>query len=397
MCFDLGQLQEYFDGESTIEQTREINAHLITCHRCRERLEEIRQAALLVNSKLDAWMEPETRGPEERETVWELISRRAQREERVMEDRLPRDMRYRIKNTLGAITGREVKNMLKRYRAVATVAAVFLVCGIALSFGPVRGAAANFLAIFRADQLKTVTLSIDDLQNIERALQTGGQNIDLEQFGRVEVKENIKYVSSTLEEAAQKVDFTIKQPGKLSGYKQPKVRYTTPASASMTLKVDNVNKLLQSLKSESLLPQELDQKTFTLSIPASVAMTCESTDNQRPVTIVQSRSPEIGVPDGVDIGSVREALLGLPILPDELRRQLSAIGDWQHTMIIPDVNGSSKNVTVQGVPGVLMQDPDQGASPNSQKCLIWIKDGIIFAVEGPITSEQALEVANSLH
>jgi hypothetical protein len=397
MCFDLGQLEEYMDGESTLEQSSEISAHLLECHRCRERLEGIRQAARLVKHRLDAWMGQEAPVPTEGEAAWESIISRAQLKETEEDYQSLKNRHIGVRNALKVTLGREVKDMIKKHRAAATAAVVLLALGIALSFGPVRGAAANFLAVFRADQIKTVSLSIDDLRGIEQALQQGGRNIDLEQFGRVEIKEDIRYTSSTLAEAAKKVDFKLLQPGKLTGFDQPQVRYSNSASADLTLKVDNVNRILQSLKSQSLLPEELDQKTFTLSIPASVVMTCDSAGQQGPLTIVQSRSPELRVPDGVDIDAVRQALLGLPILPEQLKRQLSAISDWQHTLVVPDVNGSSQNVTVQGVPGVIMQNPDPGSVSNSDKCLVWIKDGVIYVVQGRVTSEQALEAANSLH
>lgn len=402
MCFDLGQLQEYLDGESGEETARIIAQHLKTCSRCQERLEELNQTASLVSDKLEAWMEPLPLRSDGLEAVWDSINDRARSSE--VEQYCEREglkkagITHNIKKVISVKSRWEVKYMLRRYRAAAVVAAVAMSLGIVLSFGPVREAAADFLAVFRVEKIKTVSIDTDDLRSIESALQRGGKSIDLEQFGKIQVTEDIEYRTATLEEAAAEVDFAVKEPGSVpEGFSQLRTYYTTPASASFTLQVDNVNKLLQSLKSESLLPAELDGKTFTLSIPASVGMTYGSDNSEkRPVNIVQSRSPELGVPDGVDLEKVREAMLGLPILPDNLRRQLAAVSDWQHTMLVPDVDGSTQSVTVQGVSGVVINS-SQAASSDSTKCLMWVKDGVICVVQGGITIDQALEIANSLN
>jgi hypothetical protein len=49
-------------------------------------------------------------------------------------------------------------------------------------------------------------------------------------------------------------------------------------------------------------------------------------------------------------------------------------------------------VTVQGVQGLAVGD-----STGLGSVVIWEKDGIIYGVGGPLTEDQVLDIANSLH
>lgn len=381
MCFDLGQLREYLDGESGEELSREITSHLEACSRCRECLARLERDDSLVGEKFRAWTEPSTHRPADLENAWESIMRRSS------ENRNPRPRTITFFKTR-----QEVRSMIRRYRTAAAVAVVALCFGIAMSFGPVREAVADLLVVFRAEKITTVSITTNDLQRIQSTLKHGGRTIYLEQFGKVQVSEKIELRPTTLAEAQRLVDFTVKTPGTLPpGLPQLKMFYVNDSTASFTLKVNNVNSLLASLGSQTLLPQELDGKTFTISLPAAVVYRSAVNGSRPELTIVQSRSPELGVPDGVDLSQVRQALLSLPVLPEDLRRQLTAIEDWQSTVVIPDVDGSTRSVTVQGVKGVLIT-----GNNNSVNCLMWIKDGVINMVQGNITADQALEIANSL-
>lgn len=50
----------------------------------------------------------------------------------------------------------------------------------------------------------------------------------------------------------------------------------------------------------------------------------------------------------------------MPGLPPDLVRQLKSIEDWRNTVVVPVVNGKSREVTVQGEKGLLISE-DNGA------------------------------------
>ena len=70
--------------------------------------------------------------------------------------------------------------------------------------------------------------------------------------------------------------------------------------------------------------------------------------------------------------------------------------DWTSTLVVPIPKNAAvnKQVPVDGVTGTLIQRPADDAP---QFALVWVKDGIVYAISGLGTnSQQALDMANSL-
>jgi hypothetical protein len=143
-------------------------------------------------------------------------------------------------------------------------------------------------------------------------------------------------------------------------------------------------------------------------------------DSSGNFAITQGKSPQLDVPDDVNVRELREAVLNLPILPPHLKSQLAGIDDWQHTMVIPNVEGSAREVQVNGAQGVFVT---HGPAPQvkvkvegnkgevqvnghegtvieektvSYGSLIWQKDGIVYAINGTLDLATALRIAESL-
>jgi hypothetical protein len=70
--------------------------------------------------------------------------------------------------------------------------------------------------------------------------------------------------------------------------------------------------------------------------------------------------------------------------------------DWTSTLVVPIPKNAAtyKQVNVDGVTGTLIQRPADDAP---QYALLWVKDGILYAISGLGTnSPQAVDMANSL-
>jgi hypothetical protein len=70
--------------------------------------------------------------------------------------------------------------------------------------------------------------------------------------------------------------------------------------------------------------------------------------------------------------------------------------DWTSTLVVPIPRNAAINeqVVVDGVTGTLIQ---RSSEEGPQFALLWVKDGIIYAISGLGTnSQQAVEMANSL-
>lgn len=285
---------------------------------------------------------------------------------------------------------------MKKYRGVAVAATVAVVVTVSLSFAPVRAMASDFLSIFRVNNFQTVTISPNDLSQIQKSLRQGAGKVTLGNIGQVEMNKTGVNGGVTLGEAKGSVDFPLLIPqtpptgDTLKGYQR-----RSGTTLNFTLDTQKTNDILKSFGATTLLPNTLNGKSFTVKIPVVISAAYEGPEN---LTITQTRSPELTAPSDTDINTIRDAILALPFLPEDLRAQLASINDWQHTFVVPSLNGSTQNTTVAGSAGVFITAPPESKKQKNSinNALLWQKDGVIYAITGNFTLEQGLIVANSM-
>jgi hypothetical protein len=118
--------------------------------------------------------------------------------------------------------------------------------------------------------------------------------------------------------------------------------------------------------------------------------------------LVQTVSPEIAAPAGLDIERLGE--IGLRVLgldAGEARRVAQSI-DWRTTMVVPvPINASTfRQVTVHGQPGLLVTTTGRGAGENEPHrdgtMVMWTEGDRIFAITGNLYSSDLMEMAESV-
>ncbi|MDA8234641.1 MAG: zf-HC2 domain-containing protein [Clostridia bacterium] len=365
MCYDEGMLLAYLDGEVEPKEEEAIKGHLVTCPKCRQTLAELKQNRAFTNDRLALYAQ-------------ELSRQR----------------------TAGRNTGKGVSKIMSKYKKLVAAAAV---AGLALSlsFEPVRAAAQDFLTLFRVEKVETVAIDLNQLNQMSRVFyEKSGQpgRVDIENFGTVSNngKGFNKWVK--LEEARKMADFELKTPQWLPFKPYPSdVHVSGAEEIYFKLKVKNINNLLAKMEAKTLLPEGLDGKTFTLVKPNLYSFNYQTNDpkDSRSVNIFQSRSPEIKVPADIDVLKLRQAILNLPMLPNELREQLASIEDWQNTLIIPDTKGETSKVTVNGVEGVMINHGGTGAVGINHTLIIQ-RDGVVTVMGGNLPKNDLLKIAESM-
>jgi hypothetical protein len=390
MCYDEGTLQEYLDREITGRKRWEIEAHIASCEDCKKRLKELEKANNYLASGLSAMSKEISVGEKDLRQAWVRLAK---------DERFGAPVERMEKKGALEMTQNRLRKVLIPVAAVAAVT-------IALSFAPVRSFAAEVLNIFRVEKMEVVTISPEDVQQMEKQMKKldgkNGGMADIKNFGKIE--------STGFERTAK--DMTIADAEKVAGFKlnlpaeigdsaqKPTARVTKGSEVSLTLNVAKANKMIESFGGQLLLPDELDGKKFTIKVPTVVEADYSKSGDK--IMIAQGKSPELVLPDGVDPLAVRSALLSIPMIPDNIKQQIEAIQDWKHTLIIPNVNGSSQKVDVNGTEGVFIQPPKDmkdvkgGAKVGNEGGLVWQKDGIIYAVGGNIDLAQAQEIAASM-
>jgi hypothetical protein len=115
------------------------------------------------------------------------------------------------------------------------------------------------------------------------------------------------------------------------------------------------------------------------------------------MSIFQGRSPEVHVPEGIDLVELGE--IGLQLVgrtPEEAARLSQSI-DWGTTLVIPVPTNvaSVQEIPVRGTSGYLLRDGRDRRGGNDS-VLFWQENGMLYAVTGNVGGEQLLEVAESL-
>jgi hypothetical protein len=110
------------------------------------------------------------------------------------------------------------------------------------------------------------------------------------------------------------------------------------------------------------------------------------------LAVAEMRSPRI-TSTGASVADIKAALLAQPGLSPTVRAAISGIDDPAGNLPIPVPYGyvDTHSVTVQGVPGTALGD-----NTGLGSAVIWIRNGVVYAVAGTVTEDQVLAVANGL-
>jgi hypothetical protein len=203
---------------------------------------------------------------------------------------------------------------------------------------------------FRIQHMVGIGITADDMATIsdvlDRGSPEGDRSFSLAQYGTINQSGGGESHTITWDEAKKRMGPLLLQ---LENSADPS--YQPATTLTLNLNVDAVNRLLTRLGSTTTLPAEADGKTIQLHIPDGI--TTEGTWSGKPVRLLQFGKPELTVEDGIDPTTIREAVLGLPVLPDSLRTKLAAIHDWQSTLPVPARDGVTTSLRLGGHDAVM--------------------------------------------
>jgi len=367
-CYEEHVLLTYLDGELKAEGMA-VESHLRECEKCQARLKDLAERQQFVEGVLTEHLDEIELGPAFKEESWIR-------------------MKFRLASAKPHKPKRKPFAISRGQRRLA-VAAVFLFMLGCLSLGSVRGAVADFLSVFRMEKIETISISPEEMEQINQALHRGIGEIDIKNLGTLKVEGPEETIwDGTLAEARKSLDFTVITPV-LEGYGEPSARIKRYAPKSLTLNVPGINGLIQKLGGTVLLPAELNGQTVTLEMPPQLFLNYVK-PGLPSVVLVQMKSPELKVPGSVRVELVRDALLSLPFWPEGIRQQLAGINDWRHTMVVPQT-ANSQPVVIRGCEGMAWSDPE-----SSSASLLWSENGIIYSLAGELSLECLLEIAEGM-
>lgn len=312
--------------------------------------------------------------------------------------------RIRDKGTQ-TMTSRTNRRFFANWKMALAGVAALLVLTLAVS-PTARTLAQDFLNLFRVQRFAAVSV---DPARIEQ-LQQG--NVDLEaligESAEVLKDPGEPQIVNSPEAASQLAGIPVRVPANLpDGFHLDEMRVQGEGSVRFKADTAKLQAVLDALGvTDVQIPPQLNGATVTVNKPPMVVMhyTRSETRSDNDVTFIQSRNPQIELPEGVNLPQLGEIALRVTgMAPDEARQFAQSV-DWTSTLLVPvPANASSfREVEVRGVKGLLITT-DGITVPTSRgpkslppgSVLLWAEGDMVYALRGGASSA-LVDIANSL-
>ncbi len=367
--------------KSPEERWRLSARHVASCEGCRARLQSLRESARRVQAKLNA----------------------AAAEAAPID---PAAAYYRYRETQGERTssaGRLNWFVPKWVRPALGGVALAMAVVLMLSFSSGRTWAQKILDMLRVQKIAVVPV---DLSAVSAQGGNGREQL-ISQFISdnvvVTMKPGPPVTTSSIGEAAQMAGFNVRGLDSLGA--PEKVGVSGEGAFQMTLNRDRIQAVLDQVgRSDVQIPDSVDGALVAVHVPKLVQMSygqCEAktpapATSQGCIHFTQVPSPTISVPPGLNLGVLAEAGLQVTGMSAAEAHSFAQTVDWSSTLVIPVPMGKSsyRTVPVDGVNGTLIESPRGNSIERFE--LIWVKNGIIYSIDGKGTPDQVLAAASSL-
>ncbi len=378
-----GEIRAYLDQELPADAYRRLNEHMAACPACLEEAQALQRQAQQVAGRL-AGLDVERSHPIPISQARARLSARlslAERKEQTLMSRLTRIPRP-------AWVG-------------LTIVAVL---AIALAFPSVRAVANSFLQLFRVEQVRVLPVDMDKLPgNLDSSASLEdifSKDVQVEKQGEP------RQVADAAEASAA-AGFAVRLPAALDT--QPKLLHQPGGSLTFTVDLALMRAVLQEIGRPDIeLPDSIDGAKVRVDIAGSVVASygeCQQTESLDPdqareysgpgcTALVQMPSPVVSAPPEMDLVQLGEVYLQMLGMSKEESASFASSVDWASTFVVPvPRNGTSfTDVTVNGVPATLINY----YRGDRAYMLMWVENGILYALGGPGKGGDAVEIANSL-
>jgi hypothetical protein len=285
------------------------------------------------------------------------------------------------------------------WRPLAFATAGLAVVVSLFAFPAVRAGAQAVLDMFRVRNFVAVSFDPQRMEKL-RALE---EDRAMLVFDKQEVLQDPgkPVVQASTGMASAVAGYTVETPSFLpNGLALDTVAVTGEGRVKLAASTRTLRNVLEALDLRDVqVPSDLDGQEVTVHMYPVVSQ--RFSGGKRRLALVQSRSPEVSLPAGVDIARLGE--IGLRILgveAGEARRMASSI-DWRSTLLVPVPTSASsfRQVTVQGNPGLFVtrvKPGDDGRRREDGSVLMWTEGDRVFALMGTLPHQDMMQVAESI-
>ena len=273
-----------------------------------------------------------------------------------------------------------------RFRAVLRRPAVAAVAAALVLTGAGAAAASGWLQIFRTEQVAPLSLSTADLIALPDLSAYG----DLVVTGEVDVHK-VAGAAAAAAETGLDVPEVANLPRGIRG--EPVYQVGGKVSASFTFSSDRAAEAAAEA-GETLPPPPpgLDGSRVRLVAGPGVAQVWSSSAGVSALVVGRAVAPS-AFSSGVPFETVRDYLLSLPGLPEDVAAELRTFAADGSTLPLPvpadEVKTSSAQVKGRSATVLTTRDRTMAA-------VVWVADGVVTAVAGALDADEVLSIARDL-
>jgi len=304
------------------------------------------------------------------------------------------------------------KILSPRYRLAWTLLALVALLSVSMTFPPVRAWAEGVLAQFRVSKISVVAVNTDFLSQLNSGTDLSKQISQmLSDSVTVLKKPQAPRTAANAAEATKLAGFQVRLPTSRSD--APQLMVQDGGAFQLVVNRARAQSLLDQAGASNLkLPASIDGAVIKVTIPSGVAAgygdcpnlaeEVDSTDSKgspgrsmtKCIVLSQIPSPSVDAPPDLNIQQLAELGLQFGGMTKEQAHAYASTVDWTSTLVVPIPRNAAqyKPVSVDGVNGYLIER----APDHSQYVLVWVKNGIIYAISGYGDGTVALGMANSL-
>lgn len=370
MRCNIGKLQAYLDKALPAAERAAIEAHLSRCDSCQKSLARLRRQGEAVADRLQALDSPA-----------------------VPSGGAPQALARFRERARPAARVAPPSSWTRRWRPLAIGLAAVMVLAVFLSFAPVRQAAADFLGLFRVRKFAVIPVDLARLEQL-----SGMEDLVLAAVGEPTVLREAGAPQAAADAAAASTmaGFPVRSPAQLpAGAALDSFTVQEGPAVRVDVAREQAQAILDALGITTIELPEAEIFPVTADIAPIVSRLYRAEGGS--VLLLQTPSPEVTLPAGIEPAQMGEALLlflGMP--PADARRVAQEI-DWTSTLVIPLPTNVAqfREVTVDGVTGLLLEQTGAQAPGELARIVLWQRDGIIYVLAGDIRAELLLQMADS--
>jgi hypothetical protein len=371
-CRDEGWLRAALDRELPIEDLQRLEQHVAHCAACAGRMAALRERVWATHQAL-AIPAPDAQRA--------LARFHAQIGAAGQPSRI---------STIPRSSPMQAPTRSIRMRGWVAAAAALVAVLALLAIPPVRAAADQLLLSFRVQTVMFVPVTEERIAELQK-LNLDGKSLFVAEPTEL-VKPSEPRAVASAAEASSAAGVQVAQPSADGLVQVGDITVRDGGTTEFQINIDTAREVLRLTGVDDVtLPDALGAQPIRVALPAMVE-THYSQDSMQ-LTLVQGRSPDVTLPEGVDLAQLGRAALRVLGMSSEQADALSQQIDWSSTLLFPfpaNVN-TIRQVSINGAPGLVVSGSEQRAGSSQ---LYWQRGDHFFvmSIEGGRGDDQARQL-----